>query len=250
MTSFNNPNDFHEAATDKFYVELTKKVSEEQNDPQAHFLLGLRYINGEDVPKDVEKGFLLVKKAAEMGFADAYHELGVCYYCGEGTEKNLSAAVRWWAEGAAAGNLNSMTNLGLHYTNQKDKKLNEKGIRLLETAAKRGQAEAQCNLGVTYWQGQGIEKNEKEGLKWLEKAAKQKLPNAMFALGLFYKEKLDKQKKAGEKPEVCMENAEKTVDYLLAAAETGFKPAVELLNHLVQELKTFLESQSNEEKTK
>lgn len=47
-----------------------------------------------------------------------------------------------------------------------------------------------------------------------------------------------------------MKTTKKAVDYILAATETGFKPAVELLNHLVQELKTFLESQTNEEKTK
>lgn len=250
MTNNNNQNNFQEPFSDEFCVEFLRKMSEDQNDPQAHCLLGLHYLNGEGVVKDVEKGFLLIKKAAEMGFADAYHELGVCYFCGEGTEQDLNAAVRWWAEGAAAGNLSSMTNLGLHYTSQSDKKLNEKGIKLLETAAKRGQAEAQCNLGITYWQGQGVEKDEKEGLKWLEKAAEQKLPNAMLALGLFYKKKVDEQKKAGENPEVCMETADKAVNYILNAAETGFKPAIELLQHLMQELKIFLESQTNEEGTK
>lgn len=150
MTNHNTQNNFQEPFSNEFCVEFVRKMSEDQNDPQAHCLLGLHYLNGEGVPKDVEKGFLLIKKAAEMGFADAYHELGVCYFRGEGTEKNINAAIRWWSEGAAAGNLSSMTNLGLYYTTQSDKKLNKKGIKLLRTTAERGQAKAQCNLGITY----------------------------------------------------------------------------------------------------
>ena len=248
MINNNNPQILHEnEETDKFLVEILKKMVKEQNDPQSYYLLGLRYLDGKGVPQNSCEGFRLLQKAADMGFKDACHELGVCYYYGEGTEQDFNAAARWWAEAAASGNLDSMSNLGLYYTRHNNKKLNEKGIKLLKTAAEQGQPEAQCNLGVAYWQGQGIKKDVEKGLKWLEKAAEQKLPNALFGLGLYYKEKLDEQKKNNEN---FVESADKAAKYMYAAADAGFPPAIEFINEAEKQLEEYLKSDTKEDQTK
>jgi type II secretion system protein G len=52
--------------------------------------------------------------------------------------------------------------------------------------AERGDASAQSQLGVMYWNGLGVEKNYPEALKWLRKAADQGEAEAEFYLGFSY----------------------------------------------------------------
>jgi TPR repeat protein len=53
-------------------------------------------------------------------------------------------------------------------------------------AADQGFAVAQYNLGVCYYQGTGVEKDEVEGVKWYRKAADQGFAGAQHNLGLIY----------------------------------------------------------------
>ena len=94
-----------------------------------------------------------LKKAAEQGDAQAQYNLGVCYANGNGVEKNLSEAVKWWRK-----------------------------------AAEQGFAQAQFNLGVCYDFGKGVEKNPTEAVKWYRKAAEQGYANATKALQLLKEE--------------------------------------------------------------
>lgn len=51
----------------------------EANDPAAISELGRRYIRGEGVPRDQDKGFQLAEQAARMGDPDALNDMGVVY---------------------------------------------------------------------------------------------------------------------------------------------------------------------------
>jgi len=53
-------------------------------------------------------------------------------------------------------------------------------------AAEQGDAEAQCNLGKMYYNGQGVRKNDAEALKWWRKAAEQGNAEAQADLGMMY----------------------------------------------------------------
>ena len=50
--------------------------------------------------------------------------------------------------------------------------------------AERGEAEAQFNLGLMYFKGNGVAKNEAEAIKWFKKAAEQGDVGAQFNVGL------------------------------------------------------------------
>lgn len=54
-------------------------------------------------------------------------------------------------------------------------------------AAEQGYAKAQNNLGFSYEQGRGVEKNLEEALKWYHKAAEQGLGAAQNNIGMCYK---------------------------------------------------------------
>ena len=92
-----------------------------------------------------------LKKSAEQGDAKAQYNLGVCYYNGNGVEKDYQEAVKWWRK-----------------------------------AAEQGDAKAQYNLGVCYSNGDGVEKDYQEAVKWYRKAAEQGIAVAQFNLGLCY----------------------------------------------------------------
>lgn len=59
-------------------------------------------------------------------------------------------------------------------------------ISWIKKAAEEGRANWQCNLGVCYFYGSGVEKDLVEASKWYEKAAKQGDAKAQFNLGLGY----------------------------------------------------------------
>ena len=59
-------------------------------------------------------------------------------------------------------------------------------ISELRAKAEAGEAVAQLNLGVSYFYGQGVVKDDVEAAKWFRRAADQGLASAQFNLGVFY----------------------------------------------------------------
>jgi TPR repeat protein len=53
-------------------------------------------------------------------------------------------------------------------------------------AAEQELAPAQCNLGLCYQTGRGVEKNNAEAMKWFMRAARQGDKTAQHNLGLHY----------------------------------------------------------------
>ena len=61
-----------------------------------------------------------------------------------------------------------------------------KEFQSTKAKAEKGDAVAQCNLGVMYAEGEGVEKDYAEAVKWLRKAADQGDAGAQFNLGAMY----------------------------------------------------------------
>ena len=78
--------------------ELRQKA--EKGDSVAQTMLGVEYMKGEQVEKDLYKAIEWWKKAAEKGYAEAEYKLGVCYHFGFGIKKSHKLA-RYWYEKAA-----------------------------------------------------------------------------------------------------------------------------------------------------
>ena len=88
---------------------------------------------------------------------------------------------------AEQGDAKAQFNLGIAYFDgqgvPEDKKEALKWFRL---AAEQGNAKAQYNLGVVYFDGQGVPKDSKEAVKWYRLAADQGFAEAQFNLGWAY----------------------------------------------------------------
>jgi len=59
-------------------------------------------------------------------------------------------------------------------------------ISELRRAAEQGNARAQFNLALMYYNGEGVPKNAAEAVKWYRRAAEQGLAEAQINLGVMY----------------------------------------------------------------
>jgi uncharacterized protein len=100
-------------------------------------LLGLYYLGGLFVDKDVNEGLKRIRKAISQGDVDAPYYLGIAYKHGEGVAKDPETAAMWFTK-----------------------------------AAELGQADAQSELGRMYEEGIGVAKDAEKSRKWFEEARK------------------------------------------------------------------------------
>ena len=61
-----------------------------------------------------------------------------------------------------------------------------KDLKSLKALVEKGDAKAQTNLGVMYYNGHGVEQDFKEAFKWWQKAADQRFAIAQYNLGVMY----------------------------------------------------------------
>lgn len=88
-----------EPDTPKLNIEDLRQKAE-KGDSVAQTMLGVEYMKGDQVEKDLNKAIEWWKKAAEKGYAEAEYKLGVCYHFGFGIKKSHKLA-RYWYEKAA-----------------------------------------------------------------------------------------------------------------------------------------------------
>jgi hypothetical protein len=83
----------------------------EQGDADSQWQLGVRYHNGEEVPRDDAQAVLWFFRAAEQGHSTAQATLGAYYWAGRGVPQDLTKAYFWSALALAQGDENSRSRL-------------------------------------------------------------------------------------------------------------------------------------------
>ena len=73
------------------------------NKPEGQFREGVRYLNGDGVPKDMAKAAEYFEKAAKQGYKEAQCVLGHLYYWGKGVPRNTAKAKELFTKAAAQG---------------------------------------------------------------------------------------------------------------------------------------------------
>ncbi|MGH6871226.1 MAG: tetratricopeptide repeat protein [Rhizomicrobium sp.] len=96
-------------------------------------------------------------------------------------------------------------------------------VRVIQTAAIKGDASSQNTLGVMYAKGIGVPLNYARAEHWFQKAADQRFGAALYHLGVLYK--------AG--PPGVKQDLSKANDYMTASALAGFKPTMNQLRDLL-----------------
>lgn len=98
------------------------------------------------------------------------------------------------------------------------------GVRLIQTAALRGDASSQNTLGVMYAKGIGVRRSFVRAEYWFQKAGDQRYAAALYHLSVLYK--------VG--PEGIKQDLSKSNDYVTASALAGFRPTMNQLDELLE----------------
>jgi Sel1 repeat-containing protein len=139
---------------------------------QAMHNLGFQYVTGQGAPRDYAEAYKWFDKAAALGNAAAMLRLGELYANGIGVPRDYGEARRWFIQAADRGIPLAMTHLGEIYANGLGVPRDYNEARLwYQKAARLGSAPAMYNLGLLHEQGRGGRHDYAEARKWYAKAA-------------------------------------------------------------------------------
>ena len=153
-------------------VHWFTRATEARNPPaEAYHNLAICYYRGEGVLKNLSEAARLWRIAAEMGFVPAQYYLGDCLQQGEGVPYNPVEAFKWLKRAADAGDADAQCNVGfaLLYGHgvPEDKAA---GVLYFRRGADQGHADAMCNLAICYSKGDGVPRDTPQAVAWLTRA--------------------------------------------------------------------------------
>ncbi len=126
-------------------------------------------------------------KSAKLGNAIAYNNLGVLYLHGYGVRKNIDRAIDYYIKAGELGSSKAYFNLGLIFSQcevlEPEYDLAKK---FFEQAENLGNIKASTSLGILYLEGKGVRKNYKKAFDYFTKASNQDDATACNNLGLMY----------------------------------------------------------------
>jgi len=191
-----------------------------QGSAEALCYLGICYLTGNHVERNLQGGMQFLEAAAEQGLAEAQCNLGKlhekagemidamcmygkaanqgneiaqfklagCYKKGVMGKPNLRDMVKWYKLSAQQGYALAQERLafchknGVQMENYSLPKNPEEAVRLYRLAANQNLASAQCALGRCYELGEGVEKSLSEALTLYRRAAKRSHPSALLSV--------------------------------------------------------------------
>ena len=110
---------------------------------------------------------------AEVEHAKSQANLGLLYLCGKGVEKDVDRAVQWMERAATQGIVSAQFTLGFLYSTTKHGQLDpSRSIHWYLAAARQGHPQASLNLARAYEKGVGVKASSVEALRWLIAASK------------------------------------------------------------------------------
>lgn len=174
----------------------------------AFFSLGDLHSRGKGVEQDLDQGRLYMVKATELGSASAMIYMAQIYLRGTGVVADPSKAEEWYRKAIDHGSVDAMLQLaGLH---SRDESKHAEAHALVRRAAGKGSVKGQHQLGILHLNGIGVEKDPVKARQLFSNAADRGSPDAMFMMA-----KLLQSGTGG------IQNQESSVTMLKKAADAG-----------------------------
>lgn len=146
----------------------------------AKFLLAKEYLSGENLPRYPDIAVRLLEELSADNFEYAEYRLGKVYYQGGEASQDISKAVYHLERAFAVGNQFAAYQLGKIYLNKLQD--TDKAVFYLKAAAEEGNPYAQYQLGKLYLYGNGVEKDVALAYEYLIESAKNGNPYALQLL--------------------------------------------------------------------
>lgn len=173
---------------DEHFMPIEQRVAKWQavakkGDAHAQYSLGVAYVFGDSVPKDMNQAIELFKKAAKKSDADAAFNLGVIYMKGEGVPADYQQAKTYLEQAAAQHDERAMAALGqLYELGKLGEPDDKKAFEYYLESASLGDVDALLNTGIFYYEGKGTDKDLSRAMAYFEKAAQQGNEKAQMVL--------------------------------------------------------------------
>jgi len=148
---------------------------------------GHSYYYGEDVEQNYSLALAAFENSARLGDMDSIYNCAVMYTNGLGCEKDLHKAFLWGKKGADAGDAKMMWETAKCYYHGKGCEKNmEKSCEYTIKAAENGHSAAYLNAAIEYYIGNYVQQDYAKALYWFEKSAMSGDSNAMEHCGNMY----------------------------------------------------------------
>ena len=151
-------------------LESPEKLEQraQNGDAQAQYDLGLSFLKGMGIGKNMEKAILWISRSAQQGYAPAQSEYGFMLYQAE----RFPEAAQFYRKSADQGYGEGLYNLAVCYERGQGVRQDpELAAMYYMKAAEKGLSQAMYNLAQFYLQGVGVKKNRQEAEKWLVHAS-------------------------------------------------------------------------------
>lgn len=136
---------------------------------EAQFSLAQTYRIGDDfVQPNLPEAVRWYKKAAEQKNIESLYALGIIYDSGDGVEKDEAKSLAYNREAADLGHAQAQHNLAVYYFSRADKEPSSRELifKYFTLAAKQMHARSMMALGVSYFVME-TSPNKVEGLAWM-----------------------------------------------------------------------------------
>jgi len=153
----------------KSYGEMIERYERriQADDVIAIYGMGCYYRDGVcngkyEFPQDMNKALKLWHRAAELGNADAYCNIGSTYYRGTGVEVDLKKAYHYYELGAIGGDVYSRNNLGIF---ERDEGNMDRALKHFLIAVRGGHSESLTEIKQFYSDGYATKEDYTKALQ-------------------------------------------------------------------------------------
>ena len=141
-------------------------------DPRGENGLGVLYLRGDGLERNLERAVELFRSAAAKGLRAAEKNLGELYAEGAGVPRDDAIAAHWFGLAAAKGDSGAQVSLGvMHAQGRGVSRDHARAMTLFRQSAEQGNAEAQANIGHLYRAGYGVARDYVLAYAWYGVAA-------------------------------------------------------------------------------
>lgn len=163
------------------------KRAAELGDANGFYNLGMCHLNGYGCVKDPDLALNCFRSGAQAGHPEAINNIGGFYRDGIVVEKNVETATKWFAKSSELGNAYGQLNYA--YALQRGEGTPrdvERAVTMFKSAAEQGNAEAMNAYGMCFYTGDGVRKDAAEAVRWFRLSAARGFAPAMDNLSSCY----------------------------------------------------------------